>query len=102
MGSQMLPETSAASLSLVTIAARTLLTLSSIRNRSGGLAGACTSSFFFAGSTWLYHCDQRRAADHLQKFFLQEDGSLTGFFGDLADTKTHFPIARRAARAAGY
>jgi hypothetical protein len=58
--------------------------------------------FFFAGSTWLYHCDQRPAADHLQKFFLRVDGSLMGLFGDLADAKTLFPFARRAARAAGY
>jgi hypothetical protein len=58
--------------------------------------------FFFAGSAWLFHCDQRLAPAYLQKLFLQPNGSLTGLTGDLAEARAHGALARRLARHAGY
>ena len=58
--------------------------------------------FFFAGAVWVYHCDRRRPASHLRKFFLGPDGRLTGIFGDLEDGRTFGPTAKRLAKHAGY
>ena len=58
--------------------------------------------FFFAGAVWLYHCDRRRAASHLQKFFLSEQGELTGLVGDLDEGRTLGHAAKRLARRAGF
>jgi hypothetical protein len=57
---------------------------------------------FFAGAAWLYHCDQRPPAAHLQKFFLRPEGTLLGLFGDLGDPQRYGPSAKRLARRAGY
>ena len=61
-------------------------------------AGRQMHKFFFAGAAWLYHCDQRPAANHLKKFFLQRDGTLLGLHGDLDHAKTFGVTARRFAK----
>lgn len=58
--------------------------------------------FFFAGATLLFHCDQRPAATHLHRFFLQQNGRLIGLFGDLADGRKYGALAKQLARDAGY
>jgi hypothetical protein len=65
-------------------------------------AGRQMYKFFFAGAAWLYHCDQRPAASHLKKFFLQRDGTLLGLYGDLDYAKTFGPTARRFAKRRGW
>jgi hypothetical protein len=54
--------------------------------------------FFFAGSAWLFHCDPRPAPAYLQQLFLQQDGSLTGLTGDLAEASAYGAEVRRLAR----
>jgi hypothetical protein len=58
--------------------------------------------FFFAGSAWLFHCDKQPAALHLRKFFLQRDGRLLGYTGDLVESLFHDAAATRFARKSGY
>ncbi len=65
-------------------------------------AGRRMYKFFFAGSAWLFHCDQQPAATYVRKFFLQKDGSLIGLFGDLAYARKYGAVAKRLARRAGY
>jgi|SRR5271156_3457859 len=65
-------------------------------------AGRRMCKFFFAGSAWLFHCDQQPSAIHLKKLFLQKDGSLIGLSGDLADGRKYGALAKRLARDAGY
>jgi hypothetical protein len=65
-------------------------------------AGRRMYKLFFAGATWLYHCDRQPPAAHLQKFFLRPEGPLVGFFGDLSDALRHRQAAKRLARRVGY
>jgi hypothetical protein len=58
--------------------------------------------FFFAGSAWLFHCDSRPAPPYLQRLFLQQDGSLTGLTGDLAEARAYGAEAKRLARRLRY
>ena len=65
-------------------------------------AGRRMHKLYFAGAVWLYHCDQRPPASHLQKLFLQRNGTLMGLFADLTEAKLHGPTAKALARRAGY
>ena len=65
-------------------------------------AGRRMCEFFFGGALWLFHCDQRRPQVHLQKFFLQTDGTLLAMHGDFSESQSQLRIAKHFARRAGF
>ena len=64
-------------------------------------AGHRLVKFFFAGSSWVFHCDGRRAPEYLRGLFLKENGTLIGLRGDLDDARHHGP-AKKLARQMGF
>ena len=65
-------------------------------------AGHRMCKFFFGGASWLFQCDQQRPPAHLQKFFLQTDGTLLTMHGDFAESQSQLRTAKHYARRAGF
>ncbi len=65
-------------------------------------AGRRMYKFFFAGAVWLYHCDSRPPAPHLQRLLVRPGEPLTGLIGDFADAQYYEPAAKIVAKRWGY
>lgn len=65
-------------------------------------AGRRMHTFFFGGASWLFHCDQRQPPVHLQKFFLQTNGTLLAMHGDFSEAQSQLRAAKYIARRAGF